>query len=210
MFGMLDYRAHKLYLLIFFLPNTLLTLIEFFLWPFASYRIGFSFTDSIILQLFFAVLAFIVIGILLIIFFKIYNFLCYGLFTLFIDVIPHDGRNDEEAKMVVLGGKRSADLLRLEKDIRSIDDNLIDRLSQSWKLAFLYFEAKKNRLIIMRDYFRKHPDLEVSEKTVDALLEENNMRISYVEKFLSDSGLIATFFVVIVFILLLIYQPFQT
>jgi hypothetical protein len=64
MFGMLDYRAHKLYLMIFGIPNFLLVLISLFGLPFAYYGIGKSYADSHLMMIVVSLLALLVVEII--------------------------------------------------------------------------------------------------------------------------------------------------
>ena len=51
MFGMLDYRAHKLYLILMFIPHTLIFLVGVFGLPLINYGIGVSLADERIYQI---------------------------------------------------------------------------------------------------------------------------------------------------------------
>ena len=50
MFGMLDYRAHKLYIILFFIPNLILNLFAIFGIKIISITIGLAFADERIFQ----------------------------------------------------------------------------------------------------------------------------------------------------------------
>ena len=51
MFGMLDYRSHKLYIILFFIPNLVLMLFAMFGLPLINYSIGLAFADERIYQI---------------------------------------------------------------------------------------------------------------------------------------------------------------
>ena len=50
MFGMLDYRAHKLYFIIFFIPHFFITLFSLFALPFINYSMGAVIAEERIFQ----------------------------------------------------------------------------------------------------------------------------------------------------------------
>ena len=108
MFGMLDYRAHKLYFLIFFIPISLLTLFSLFALPLINYSIGFFLSDVRVLQILISLVSLFVLEIVWLLFiFGFISKLFQFIFELFVDVIPHDGRTKEEAKMVVYNGDKA-------------------------------------------------------------------------------------------------------
>ena len=61
MFGMLDYRAHKLYVILFFIPNIFLSLFALFGIPLINYSIGLQFADERIYQILLSLVALFVV-----------------------------------------------------------------------------------------------------------------------------------------------------
>ena len=61
MFGMLDYRAYKLYLILFFIPLFLLTLFQVFGLPFIYYAIGANLAENRILEIIISMIALLII-----------------------------------------------------------------------------------------------------------------------------------------------------
>jgi ammonia channel protein AmtB len=99
MFGMLDYRAHKLYLILFFLPNLALVLFATLGLPVINYSVGISLADNRVIQILISLVSLLILELVWIAFIyglisKFYQFL----FGLFVDIIPSNGRSEEEAK----------------------------------------------------------------------------------------------------------------
>lgn len=95
MFGMLDYRAHKLYIILFGIPNLLLLLFSLFGLPFAYYEVGKNYTDSHFMQIIVSLVALIVIELFWAIFVTYLSKFYIFLFGLLVDVIPAEGRTIE-------------------------------------------------------------------------------------------------------------------
>lgn len=113
MFGMLDYRAFQLYRLVFFIPNTFLYLVGLFCLPAATYGSAlFFYQDYFEAQIgvywmfIFMVPAYVLLSMLWVVIMWPIQKLFDVLFSIFIDVMPGDGRTDEQAQFVLKTGKK--------------------------------------------------------------------------------------------------------
>lgn len=200
MFGMLDYRARKFYLLLFAIPNSIFWCLANFGYPAASYFIGANIAGVLG-----AIIAFFLIGFIWNFVAKIYLAATYGFFTLLVDVMPHDGRSPEEAKNVVLMGERYIDLLDFAKvGLADVDDALIDRFSRRGVLAMFLGEETRRRLTALRDYYSQNRDVTPSDYQSDELLKKWNMYPSMLEKVIANSMYRNWFIQVSVFLLVLV------
>jgi hypothetical protein len=103
MFGMLDYRAHKLLWLIF-LPIRLCIWVSYFANIFVSVLFANSLHYSLPIKVIAGYVVFEIIGMLLLAFWTFVNWIIQKAFFWIIDVVPSDGENAEEARTVVLMG----------------------------------------------------------------------------------------------------------
>lgn len=103
MFGMLDYRAHKLYWLLTKPFNLIVWLISIVLIVF-SIAIGANYYTDPIAQFIAAIVALEVMGIIYFITIKILFWICEKVFFFFIDVVPAEGRSKEDALNVLRMG----------------------------------------------------------------------------------------------------------
>ena len=61
MFGMLDYRAHKLYLILFGIPIIIINLISIFGIGFIAYLVGFSFVETWLIKIILSVVVLFIV-----------------------------------------------------------------------------------------------------------------------------------------------------
>lgn len=153
MFGMLDYRAHKLYWLLM-LPFNILAKLGFFAVVFAAILIAQEITSIILLKI---VLAYIIMeAISLIIYLPLWLLISGAIkkfFLLFVDVVPSYGANAEEAEAVLLQGGK---LFKLNKKFETeIENWTFDNTDAYVPLAFnwrarLFFKVKDrfNRVVV--------------------------------------------------------------
>jgi hypothetical protein len=212
MFGMLDYRAHKLYLLLFFIPNTLMWLLSIFGYPFVSYLIGFRAAESWGAESWgwkamAATLIFLLAGFVWSAIVYVYGRLIYGLFTLFVDVVPADGRNEEQAKLVVYGGKAAADLIAFDLDPQKIDDQLIERIAKRGAFSILFADKVRQRCIILRNFLLTHPGKRLSEWQATQLLMQTGNERSLFETVLTNPTLRAYVLQTAFFVFLVLINP---
>jgi hypothetical protein len=103
MFGMLDYRAHKLLWLIY-LPIRLCIWVSYFANIFVSILFANSLHYSLPIKIGVGYITFEIIGMLLVAFLTFVSWIIQKAFFWIIDVVPSDGENAEEARAVVLMG----------------------------------------------------------------------------------------------------------
>ncbi len=193
MFGMLDYRAHKLYLLIFFIPIFLLTLFSLFALPLIYYSIGFYFAEERVFQILISLISVFVFQIVLFLFICI-SFLIDNklflidklflfIFELFVDVIPHDGRTKEEAQMVVYSGNKAIRFLAIAKHPTTWTDELINDVPKNdWVSNMFYRNNIVRRYNLIREYYQSRPEETLYFGHVEKVLEENDLVLKWDEK----------------------------
>ena len=105
MFGMLDYRAHKLYWLLS-LPFRILSWVLLIIIFFASCNIASSYVDNLFFQF---LLAFLLMQLFSVSLYVLIRFIIDPIFNIIffflIDVIPCEERTDEQARQIVLLGE---------------------------------------------------------------------------------------------------------
>lgn len=185
MFGMLDYRAYKLYLILFFIPLFLLTLFQLFGLPFIYYSIGANLAENRILEIIISIIALFIIELLWALFvFGVLNKIFQFIFELFVDVIPHDGRNKEEAQIVVYNGQKGIDAIQMGKHPTTWDEDLPERVStQDWISAIFFSSKIRYRLERVRDEWTEYrpTDSEYNDFVLNKYLKENNLEKSWGE-----------------------------
>lgn len=212
MFGMLDYRAHKLYFIIFFIPIFLLTLFSLFALPLINYSIGFYFADERIFQILISLVSLFVLEIVWAMFIlgfinKLFEFI----FGLFVDVVPHDGRTKEEAQMVVFSGDKAIRSLAIAKHPTTWTDELINDLPKNdWVANMFYRNNMVRRCNLVREYYQSMPeDTPYSDRHVNKVLEENDLVLKWDETLFTTMQYRRAIFVFSFFLSLLIFNPYS-
>ena len=209
MFGMLDYRAHKLYLIIFGIPNFLLVLISLFGLPFAYYGIGKSYADSHLMMIVVSLLALLVVEIIWNIFVHYLSKVYMFIFGLFVDVIPADGRNKDEAKAVVWSGEKAIFLIKFnKKKPKDWTDEDFDKLSSGF-FSFFYKESIIQRCEKIKDYYVKNPKIIPSEWNTNKFLKEEKLERDIIEKIITDPFFRACAIRYSLFLYLIVFNPFS-
>src|SRR3990167_1959980 len=103
MFGMLDYRAHKL-LWLLLLPVAIFFRLLFFVIVFASILIAYQITNISFFQIIVAFIVMEIAGFIFYLFGCFVEFFIKKVFFWVVDIIPAYGADHEEAKAVVLFG----------------------------------------------------------------------------------------------------------
>jgi hypothetical protein len=152
MFGMLDYRAHKL-LWLLFLPIRICVRLSFFVNVAAAVFLAAMTSYSLLVKIVIAYLIFELIGMVLLAFWTFISWLVRKGFFWVIDVIPADGDNAEEVMAVVLAGKIVRLSKKLSTDVGNVTLEEMDELSRvpNWR-AKLLFNARERvgkRLMIL-------------------------------------------------------------
>lgn len=209
MFGMLDYRAHKLYLIIFGIPNFLLALYSLFGLPFTYYGLGHSYADSHTMVIVYSLIACIVIEIIWAIFVTYLSKFFIFLFSLFVDVIPADGRSEEEAKLVVWNGEKAIHLIKFnKKKPKDWTEEDFDRLTKGF-FNFFFKDKVTQRLRRIKDYYVENPKVIPNEWNTNKFLKENNLEPEIFEKIIVNDFYRYCVIRYSIFLYLILFNPFN-
>lgn len=208
MFGMLDYRANKLFLVFWIIPFFLSVLITLFGIPFSAYHIAYSYADNLILQF---LIAIICIFIFELIFSFLFNLLIKTpiefFFKLFVDIVPHNNRTQEEAERVAFGGDTEMFAILLTHHPKDWNEDELNRiLSYPTIGRFFFGEIIRDRLFAIREHFTNNEGEYYDELSILDYVKEH-YKPSFWERNVSDPirrrSIIALFFLCY----LLIYNP---
>ena len=172
MFGMLDYRAHKLYVVLLYPLAYLLTFLTFFVPTTAAYFCGLWVTkDPVFLPVavFFAWLIFSIPWGLLT---KLLLAIPTAIFNFLIDPIPADGRTKDQALAVVAGGEDAILGLKFDRPATEWTDNDIIALSRISLTSRIYQDRIQRRLFKIREFYEENPHVLQSVHQTDAILKE--------------------------------------
>ncbi len=209
MFGMLDYRAHKLYLLMFGIPWFLIRWVIIVGLPFLYYGIGRQVADYRLLQIVASLVALFVIEILAAIVAAYIDKFFMFIFNLFVDVIPSDNRSKEEAILVVKSGEVAIKLIELDKKHpREWTEEDIAFYHRGF-FAWFFKEKITHRIEKMRNYFIENPDVSFNEWNVKDYLVKNNLTMSFVEHLFTNATYRASAISYSITLLLLIFNPWK-
>jgi hypothetical protein len=211
MFGMLDYRAHKLYLILFGIPIFFLSLISVLGLPLLSYGLGIKFSEVRLLQILISLGAQFVLEILwTLILTGVIAKLFIFIFSLFIDVIPSDGRTPTQALQVVYSGTKAITLIDLDRIHPSLwSDELIASIPKmDWVMNLFYREVLILRFEMLRTHFTMHPNEPFSEYHVKQIVQKSSFPITLGEKVLTVVSYRRMALVYSFFLYLLLFKPF--
>jgi hypothetical protein len=157
MFGMLDYRAHKLYWLIIYCPFWIFHRLAYIAILVSAIAIADTFRYSPIVRMLIAYGifegSFLVIGLLSL----VLGALLRRCFFWLIDVIPARGSDEEEAKAVVLHGRIIWLGKKLQNDIENWtwDDTEALVSATNWRARWLFNASERlhKRIGILQDYY---------------------------------------------------------
>ena len=204
---MLDYRAHKLYTLLFSVPLFILNWVFILGIPFASYVIAKNYADSWWSIFLLGILAYLLVQIVASIFGLIIGKLIEFAFTLIVDIIPADSRTKEEAKLVTWNGEKVIALLDLERTPpKDWADEQIENVTKGF-FTWFYKDAITKRLGFIREYQQENPEYVSNEYNNKELLKNNNLTVSVAEKIILNQiyrGLVISG---LLFLFLLLVQP---
>ena len=188
MFQMLDYRATKLYFILFAFPDLLLAVFSLAGKAIIPVLIASNYFDNTVSIILVAISLVFVFEIILILLFVIYGKIKKFIFELIIDVTPTGGRNEEEAFAVVKVGNKMITILQLNNtNPREWTDNLIQKGSNlDWLGSLFYSSDIKVRLEFLRQYFINRPELYGYPSEQEAALEEEGLAIQLMEKIISS------------------------
>lgn len=142
MFGMLDYRAHKLFKIILFIPKLIIMIISLFGLPIISIYLGKEYGSGYIENFLITCGSWIV----LCLFFPVISWILCKLseiiFRIFIDVVPYDGKNKNEARAVLYNGDKAIYAIELGKHPRDWRDHIIFEDPKLDWIAGLFYKKR--------------------------------------------------------------------
>lgn len=209
MFGMLDYRAHKLYLILFGPIWFFIKWASVIGFPFMYYSIGLAIFDNRILQIGISLLSLVVIELIWAILHTYIDSFFMFLFQLLVDVIPYDGRTREESILVVKGGEAAIAHIAVNKKHPSewTDEDCL--IFQRGFFNWFFQDVVNARIELIRSHYRENPGQGFSEWAVEDLLKKNNLSVSLYQKVITNpSYRLAAISYAITFYLL-IFHPFK-
>ena len=202
---MLDYRAHKLYILLFGIPLFILNWFFILGIPFASYGIAKNYADSWWGILLLGILAYLGVQIVAAILGLIIGKFIEFSFTLIVDIIPAQDRTKEEAKLVTWGGEKTIALLELaHTPPKDWNDEQIENVTKGF-ITWFFRDAILKRFEFLREYQQENPEYESSNWNNEKLLENNNLAIPIAENIMCNgiyrgwviSGLLLLFLLIV-------------
>jgi hypothetical protein len=207
MFVMLDYRAHKLYILIFGIPLFILRWFIMLGTPLAAFAIAKSYATSWVGVLLLSIVAYLIISICTQILVLLLSKFIEFAFALFVDIIPADGRTKEEAKLVTWGGEKAIALLALGRTSpKDWTDELFEDVTKGFFVWF-YKDAIFKRLSFIRTHQQDNPDYVSNEWSNVRLLKENNLALPMVENIVCNPIYRGWVISGIFFLYLILFQP---
>lgn len=209
---MLDYRAHNLFLLLFWLPLVIINLSVMLLYPLSLYVISAQLADATWARLIIILCLIVPAEILILMLLFSIDWIFYSIFEFIVDVEPSDDRNEDEAKAVVIGGKKaivSQQLSKLDHEPDSWDSAYDEMLISITNLPTRLFFAQRirDRLAAYRDY-RANPEVE-SPHSLEIFLEETGRQPTFGEKFLGNPGIYKPTVTYTLLLTILVVNPFS-
>lgn len=184
---MLDYRAYKLYKLLWLIPYLFFWFIGLVVLPLFSLYISFVYASSaiafvcyafialLLLEIFFQILAFGIV--------KVFNVIFFYL----IDIVPTENRSQLEAKQIVFDGRLAELNIRLSEHPKNWSDADIEEYGDYDWLQRLFFNGQtKKRLYFLREIYLSNENKLFNQSTLDRLLLENDMSVGFWEKLLMN------------------------
>jgi hypothetical protein len=209
MFGMLDYRAHKLYLLLFGIPWFVIRWMIIFGLPFLYYGIGHQVADNRLLQIAVSLIALFIIEIFVIIGAAYIEKFFMFIFNLFIDVVPAGDRTKEEAIFVVRSGDVAIKIIELgKKHPREWTDEDAAFYHRGF-FGWFFKEAISHRFEMIKNYFIENPDIAFNEWNIKNYLSKNNLSMSLLERLFTNAAYRASAISYSLTLLLLLFNPWK-
>jgi hypothetical protein len=209
MFGMLDYRAHKLYLMLFGLPWFALRWIWIIGFPFIYYFIGLSFDVNRIFQILISLISMVILEFALTIAMRYLDRFIMFLFTLLIDVIPADGRTPEEAVAVVKSGDQAIRFLKNEKKHPKDWDDEYLMMYKSSIFSLPYRNKIDLRVRVIKNYFLENPGADSNEYAIKEIVRVSGLKISWLEWAITNAQIRGMVISYSLLVYLLLFNPFN-
>ena len=163
MFGMLDYRAHKLYVVLLYPLAYLLTFLTFFVPTTAAYFCGLWVTKDPVFLPIVVFFAWLIVGIPWGLLIKLLLAVPTAIFNFLIDPIPADGRSKDEALAVVASGENAILALRFNQPAKEWTHEDIIAVSRISFTSRFYEDDIQRRLYKIRDFYEYNPHVIQSE-----------------------------------------------
>ena len=208
MFGMLDYRAHKLFWILFVIPRTILILITIFGIPWVNYAIGLL-ADNRIFQILISLVSLLIVE-------AIWMLVCFGfsrlfrfIFVFFVDIVPHGGRTKEEALFVVEGGEGAIRALGFNEHPNTWSEEFIRSNRKSdWVQTIFFRDKATRRLELIREEYAELPlDASFNDRDIRRILGRTQMERGWFEKLCCDADFRIMAYSYLILLFLLVYHP---
>jgi hypothetical protein len=207
MFGMLDYRAHKLYVVLVGPVGFILRLVAIIIIPFVCYLIGISISSNRAIQVAVTVVAMFVIAIPWYYLVKFIIAIPEAIFYFLIDVIPTDGRSKDQAKFVVWNGEFGINLLTIDKHPSEWTDEVIESISNVNVFSRIFSDKIQKRYHALRTFYLDNTDVVPSAYTAKQYLRRNNLAAPIWEQCISNKIYRGWVISYAVLLLLLAFNP---
>jgi hypothetical protein len=136
---------------------------------------------------------------------KIYIFI----FGLFVDVIPADGRSEDEAKLVVWNGEKAIFLINFnKKKPKDWTDEDFEKLTTGFFNFFFKDKIIENYEKI-KDYYIKNPKILPTEWNTVNFVKKENLELNIFEKIIVNPFFRAYAIRYSIFLYLLVFNPFS-
>jgi len=158
MFGMLDYRASKLFLVIYFIPHLVTVIITLFAIPYFAYYAAYTYADNIILKILLAIVTIFVSELIILFLFNLFvKTPIKFIFKLFVDIIPHNNRSQEEAESVVFGGDVAMLEILMSQHPKDWNEDEMNRIfSQPTLGRFFFHHNIRERFFKTYEHFKEN------------------------------------------------------
>lgn len=187
MFGMLDYRAHKLYILLTFPIDFPLYLISIFAPATILYFVLLYVPkEGFFLHAIIVILSLIIADIGIAILTYIVRFIPNSVFNFLIDPIPCDGRSKKEALLVVRGGDKAILLLKFNKPANCWTDDDIESVSKITIWHRFFQDEIQRRLYIIQNCYYENPQIDVSEYQNNIFIQKMQLQPKLKEKIVTS------------------------
>ncbi len=212
MFGMLDYRANKLYKLICALPRFVIYWVGIILVPIFAVLVGISFSSGSVTLALYSMIA-------LIIFETIYVYVIArslakfldAVFEFLVDVLPTEGRTKEQGDFVARWGRAGVLNLKFMQHPSEWKEEEIEEYGGlDWVQRVFFNGRTKQRLYFVKKWYSDNSDFKFTEASISKLLKNNNMEASVFEKFFVNPYYRAIFYRYCLFLALLVYAQMNS
>ena len=207
MFGMLDYRAHKLYLTLIFPIRLPLLFMGWFAPAIAAYLLAQNISKDALFFPLIVIVGFFISEFLFLSLSKLVLAIFDCVFNFLIDAVPCNGRSREEALMVVKGGDKAIVLLKLAKDPSELTDDDIEDISKIdiWHRFFQY--EIQDRLNEIKRYYSENVQIKPSQQQTGNFLKKMKLRPKWNERLVTSP--IFRYYIVqfVIITMIILYAP---